>query len=296
MDAAQREYDRFGPWAVEISDDDPPPPLFIPYLTRTERPLLSIKIPTRLERRNARPGMDLYDYLVCLYAEDLVLMQRDGPTVATETCRYRDVQHLRVSRCLLRGSLFLALPGRAYELPYNTVSQDLMERMAGIIRERCMEGPGSPIAVEDVEPPTGALSFLFEGMLAAERRHPTGMHLLAAQGTVPVQARRGGAVRRLFARVADKRMLESMHLCDGRELKIVERDHAYAYRWQTVYGVVTSYLPLANLREAMLRDDGRNDAVELRLQTGGGDSVHVFAEANPLVPPYARFLTARPSG
>ena len=84
MDAAQREYDRFGPWAVAISDDDPPPPLFEPLIERRE-PMLAIKIPRSVERRNARPGMDLYDYLVCLYEHDLVILARaeDGVSVAT---------------------------------------------------------------------------------------------------------------------------------------------------------------------------------------------------------------------
>ncbi len=36
------EYDRFGPWIIEISALDPPPPLFQPYLTRQETPLLDI--------------------------------------------------------------------------------------------------------------------------------------------------------------------------------------------------------------------------------------------------------------
>ena len=137
---AQREYDRFGPWAIEVSEQDPAPPLFVPYLTRPERPLLSVKIPRHLERRNARPGMDLYDYLVSLYDDELVVLRRVGREVSTDSCRLRDVQHLRVTRCLLRGNIHLGLPGRPHDLPYNTVSDDLMLRLVDLIRRRYQQG------------------------------------------------------------------------------------------------------------------------------------------------------------
>ncbi|RKX93863.1 MAG: hypothetical protein DRP59_01775 [Spirochaetes bacterium] len=58
------EYDRFGPCIVEISEEDPFPPLFLPYLKGDESSLFSIKIPRREERRNLEPGMNLYDYVL----------------------------------------------------------------------------------------------------------------------------------------------------------------------------------------------------------------------------------------
>ena len=141
MDERQHEYDRFGPWAIEVTAEDPAPPLFRPYLTRSEPALLSIKIPRRIERRNARPGMDLYDYLVCLYGDDLTVLQRvgqqrSGHEVRAETLRYQDVQYMRVSQDLLRGNVRLGLPSGPFDLPYNTVSEHLMWRAVDLIRGR----------------------------------------------------------------------------------------------------------------------------------------------------------------
>ena len=42
MNQRDPEYDRFGPWVIEIGDEDPPPPLFVPHLTRSEAPLLGL--------------------------------------------------------------------------------------------------------------------------------------------------------------------------------------------------------------------------------------------------------------
>jgi hypothetical protein len=295
LDAQQHEYDRFGPWAIETSADDPPPPLFQPYLTRPEPPLLSIKIPRPVERRDARPGMDLYDYLVCLYDDDLVVLQRAGQDVRSETCRYGDVQHLRVTRDLLRGNIHLGLPGRPFDLPYNTVSNDLMVRLVDLIRQRYGRQPGQAPPGTESDVPQGELSFYFERLIATEREQHPGIRLLAAQPTVPVGSIGMTAARRFLFRIAGGNLLESMHLADGRELKIIGRSQAYAYRWQPIYGSETSYIPIANLRGVAWHDDPKHAATNLVLRTGGGASVHVFARDNPSIESYAAFLSALPN-
>lgn len=295
MDARQHEYDRFGPWAIETSAEDPPPPLFLPYLTRPEPALLSIKIPRPVERRDVRPGMDLYDYLICLYEDDMVVLQRAGHDVRSETCRYGDVQHFRVTRDLLRGNIHLGLPGRPFDLPYNTVSNDLMVRLVDLIRQRYGRQNGQAPLGTEPEAAQGELSFFFERLLAAEREQHPGIRLLAAQATVPVGSHGMTAARRFLFRIAGGSLLESLHLVDGRELKIIGRSQAYAYRWQVVYGSETSYIPIANLRGVAWQEDPKHAATNLTLRTGGGASVHVFARDNPSIEPYAAFLSALPN-
>jgi len=293
MDAQKREYDRFGPWAVEISEEDPLPPLFEPYLRRAAPALLSVKVPRHIERRAARPGMDLYDYLVSLYEDDMLILHRVGHDVTSETCRYRDVRHLCMERCLLRGVIRLGLPGRSIELVYNTVSDRLMQRLANLIRERyCRERP-CPSPEDEPSIVEGELSFYFERLLAAERTQPC-MRLLAAQGTVPIEPRSAGAIRRLAFGVARKRLLESLHLTDGRELKIVDRGKAYVYRWETCYSADTSFIPVSNVQGVTWQDDAVNGTTDLILLTGGPEIRHAFVQGNPSLDRYASFLSALP--
>lgn len=294
MDAAQREYDRFGPWAVQISEEDPPPPLFAEYLTRAERPLLAVKIPRHVERRNARPGMDLYDYLVALYEDDLVILQRDGHQVRADGCHYQDVQHVRVSRSLLRGNIHLGLPGRPYDLPYNTVSDDLMLRLVDVVRQRYAREPSALPSWPELQLDESVLSFYFERLLAAERRRGRGMRLLAAQGTVPVASREMSALRRLLFRVVDKRLLEGMHFCDGRELMTLTRGKAFAYRWEVEYGIETTWLPVRNISAVELRADPSNAAISLTLRTAAGDCSFAFADTNDTLAPYEAWLEGLP--
>jgi hypothetical protein len=294
MSQRDPEYDRFGPWVVEISDEDPIPPLFQPHLTRAQTPLLSIKIPRRISRREANPGMDLYDYVVSLYEDDLVVLQRVKHEVEARTIRYRDVHHLSIRNELLRGAVHLGIPGGHYDLPYNAVSGEIMGRLTEMIRERYLAEPASaPARPEAVE--TTELSFYFERLLREELERASGMVPVATQSDTRMGALEEGVLRRLIFGVMDKRLLESLHFSDGRELRVVDRGRTYAYRWHSVYGRRETWVPLANITGADW-DWGPDDAdaapVTVTISTAAGELPWTFTPNNPSLGHYRRFLTA----
>jgi hypothetical protein len=295
MDALQREYDHFGPWALELSDEDPAPQLFEPYLTGRGAPLLGLKIPRHVERRNVRPGVDLYDYVVALYADELLVLERARGGVTSTTCRIRDIRHLSVHRSLLRGNVHIGLPSGPIDVPYNTVSEKLMQRLATLIRARYVSSPPVPTAIPGTGTTTDGLSFYFQRFLEAEARARSPMRLLAVQATEPAAASARGRVRRLLFALADKRLLESAHACDGIELRVISRGRAYAFRWESVYGVETTWIPLENVRSVAWRPAETADATTLEIGTGGGDCAFVFSAANPTIDPYATYLASLPS-
>ncbi len=314
MDERQHEYDRFGPWAIEVTAEDPAPPLFRPHLTRSEPALLSIKIPRHIERRNARPGMDLYDYLVCLYEDGLTVLQRveqprSGTEVRIETVRYQDVKYLRVSQDLLRGNVHLGLPDRPFDLPYNTVSGDLMWRAVDLIRQRyaspeaqATASPGPQAAPDarrqaipgpDLQVGEDVLSFYFDRLLADERRHSPNGRLLAAQATVPVADGDVHPLRRLLFSIASKRLLESMHLTDGRELKIIDRGASVRL---PMAGGLRRQDHLPATRQPAWRCAGvrtrRTRPACSSWRTSGASIEQVFSRDNPSLERYAAFLSA----
>lgn len=163
------EYDRFGPWVVEISEVGPLPCLFLPYLTREETPLLSIKIPRKIDRQNARPGMNLYDYVVNLYREDLLILQRVADDVRTDTFFYCEIQCLWYEYVLLRGNLRLVMPERVFDLPFNTVSEAIMRRLVTLIRQRYTDETAQVAITQIPDFADDNLSYYFTKLLARER-------------------------------------------------------------------------------------------------------------------------------
>jgi len=284
------EYDRFGPWVVEIGDEDPPPPLFLPHLTRTERALLSVKIPRKVTRREAHPGMDLYDYVVSLYEQDMVILERVEHDVRSRTIAYRDVRLLQIQEELLRGSIHLGVPEEPYDLPFNSVSSKTMRRLVDLVRDRYGRTSRSA-AFTAPSPAIDELSFYFVRMLKAERQGGSEMQLLAAQPDRSLGSREAGLVRRILIGIVDKRLLESVHLSDGRELRVVDRGRPYAYRWQTVYGRRVTWIPIANITDIAWQDDAGHPAVAtLVVKTSGGHGLWVFARDNPGLADYRELL------
>ena len=286
------EYDRFGPWVIEISELDPPPPLFLPYLTREELPLLSIKIPRKIDRRNARPGMNMYDYMVTLYETDMVIFERDGDDVRSQTFFYRDVHLLRYGTTLLRGNLHLGMVGKVYDLPFNTVSSDVMQKLVDLIRQRYTTVVGHMALEEEPDFSDEGLSFFFSRLLAKEKKQNPQLRLLASQIETAVGSYETGFFRRHLFGVIKKLLLESLHLSDGRELKIISRDKTYRYKWQVIHGQDTSYIPIDNITGVTWEAEPKNTAVyHLTLQTAGGNVSFAFVRENPSLPSYARFLS-----
>ena len=290
------EYDRFGPWVLEISADDPPPPRFVPYLKRHEEPLVSIKVPRKIARRDATPGMDLYDYVVSLYEKDMVVLKRDSDHVRERTIAYGDVKYVATSEELLRGNLHLGIPDSPYDLPYNTVSGDLMRRVVGLVRERFRPAGGEKTASLPRVGELGELSFYFERLLRDEHAQDSGMRPLAAQADAALGDLETSSLRRAFLGVVDKRILESVHLSDGHDLWVIDRGQPYAYRWQTTYGRREVIVPLANISGVRWDDEPTegDTTSTLTVSTRAGDRSWVFTTDNESLAPYARWLDSLP--
>jgi hypothetical protein len=149
-----------------------------------------------------------------------------------------------------------------------------------------------PITGPDPQVGEDILSFFFDRLLADERRRSPDQRLLAAQATKAVADGDVHPVRRLLFSIASKRLLESMHLTDDHELKIIDRGAIYAYRWQAIYGVRTTFVPLANLRGVRWHEDEAHATTVLDLATSGGSIEQVFGRDNPTLERYAAFLSA----
>ena len=123
---------------------------------------------------------------------------------------------------LLRCTVHLGVPDAQYDLPYNTVSGELMRRLVGLIRERYLGEPAAPpLEVEPAD--TAELSFYFERLLRDEQESGSGMQPVAAQADTAMGTLEECALRGFLFGILDKRLLESLHLSDGRELRVVDR-------------------------------------------------------------------------
>ncbi len=279
------EYNRFGPWVVEISEEDPVPPLFLPYVKTEESPLFSMKIPRREERRNLRPGMNLYDYVISLYQTELQILARTDDTVQQKHALYSDILGLSNYENLLDGRLFFYLVDQTYEIPYNTVSSKLLQKFITLIRNKYISSSGKQppeYSGDFSDAQHGTVSYYFKNLLPLFLKEEAGLQLGAVQGEVQMGEKEPHLLKKLLYKASDKRLLESMHLTNGKEIVIISRGKLWGYRWQAQYGKEICYLPLEKTEGFECRNlESEKTVTACTIALPGSTHTFLFMNENP---------------
>ncbi len=296
MDAQRQEYDRFGPWAIEISAEDPPPPLFVPYLTRPSQRCSASSCRGRSSDGMRVPAWTCTTTSICLYDDDLVVHQRVGREVRSDTCRYQDVQ---APACDPASAVrqHPSRPARPHPATCRTARSRMTSCRASSTSSVSATADRTARSRWDRSPRSreGELSFLLRGTSGDEAAPPHRDVPPRRAGHDAGGSRGMPVARGLLFRIARKRLLESMHLTDGRELMIIDRGQPYAYRWQAVYGSDTCYIPIANLRGVVVaggcEECGRQPGAS---RPAGAPASMSSPRTTPSIKSYAAFLSSLP--
>ncbi|MGX8684491.1 MAG: hypothetical protein ACSW78_04350, partial [Lachnospiraceae bacterium] len=187
------EYNAFGPWAYEISEKYPLPPLFAPYFTADDKAVIKIKIPREIERRNAEPGMDLYDYVVALYEDRLLVLKREGGTVLEKQIPLKEFKGVRIYQNLLKGGYTIFSARGSISFPFNSVSLDLFQKLTNLALER-VKSQGRDVSSLPVTE-TAPESMLLTNMLHDVQMKMPDIHVGAVQKSADVH--RKGATQNM---------------------------------------------------------------------------------------------------
>ena len=213
------EYNAFGPWAYEISEKYPLPPLFAPYFTADDKAVIKIKIPREIERRNAEPGMDLYDYVVALYEDRLLVLKREGGTVLEKQIPLKEFKGVRIYQNLLKGGYTIFSARGSISFPFNSVSLDLFQKLTNLALER-VKSQGRDVSSLPVTE-TAPESMLLTNMLHDIQMKVPDLRVGAVQKSVDVH--RKGATRDIIERLLWKEMNpEALHTYTDQYLVVLE--------------------------------------------------------------------------
>lgn len=242
------EYDRFGPWIYEISEQDPLPPLFENYNNRKDKSLLTIKIPRAIDRANAHPKMNLYDYVLYMYEDDFIILKRKKNSVNSYTIKYCDIICIKDYKNLLQGILFIYIKNESFKLFYNTVSSSIIEKMINIILPRYTKLQRKNV-LDDELLVGDELDFYFKNIYKNEINSFENLKLIAFQSKLELININDKKINKLFYKISSKRLLESLHFCDGRELKIINRSINFLYFSKENYALEKCYIQLDKIIE-----------------------------------------------
>lgn len=138
------EYDAFGPWVYEIDEDHPLPKLFVPYVHPDPDRTIMVKVPRQIERQNANPDMDLYDYVIAVSKDYLTIYGRTegSQVVRVISAKYEDVVAVTIKNVLLSSEVTIMLiSGETIVVPFNRISFDVMQKVILAIRNQAEKQP-----------------------------------------------------------------------------------------------------------------------------------------------------------
>lgn len=246
-----KEYDAFGPWIYVINDEHTLPPLFEKYQQYVDEALMMFKIPRQIERRNANPNMHLYDSVVGIFKTNLLVLDRVENSVMERRIQLRNVQAIKKTTNLLSGELVLYTNSATVTIPYNTVSDDVMTRAAGLIRSlqhhKYVDLNLPPMAY-DIK----TIEFLYVHLINDLKKDDPNTELIAYQPSIELEGKRN-VFAKILNWIFNRRLLQcSAFVTNGHELIVIERSASVKSNKTPDYAYSYVYLPLEYIGKASI--------------------------------------------
>ena len=248
-----KEYDAFGPWIYEIDEEHDVPGIFRNYCNEDDKQLMLIKIPREIERREASPGMDLYDYLIGAYDTHIRILKRTGKKVNERTVYYDNIIAVKDIHALLNGEVILFTENEPFIILYNTVSEDIILKLINIINikiesyARNIQIGGIP--VEYIPGKADSLDILFFNLCNRLQKVNPGNYLAAYQPGMRIKRTRELKHK---LKINKLKLSKTAFIINDKELIVLEREITRRKDVINVYAYSYLYVPFQSISGAGL--------------------------------------------
>jgi uncharacterized protein len=276
-----QEYNSFGPWIYEVNDNYPMPPLFVPYYKVDKNYLMLVKIPRNIERRDAKPGMDLYDYVIGLYGDYIYILKRAEKLVKEFKVFYKEVECINNFIDLLFGCLTIKLRDNEIIIPYNAVSEDVIMRLIKTIRDRYTKMEYN-LAVNSFIEEDIKVDDLYVNLLNRITNTEQRVKIGAVQSSVLVTPSRHASLwQRVRGSLVGEKLLNTLHLLNDKELIVISRGKHFKKFYESVYSCTFLYIPIEKLNSIKFENYERyNNLQKLKLELTNNSFEFYYEESN----------------
>lgn len=254
------EFDAFGPWVLAVRTAQEVPPLFRQHPVDPASAAVVLKVPRRIDRRDADPTMHLYDHLLVVDDAGLTVLSRSPGAPGGFLARVLAADALlsiEESADLLDARLVVhAVGAPVLTVPFNGASRDTVDLLVAALRERWAPPAAVPTAAADhatrtAIPGTLADDLSLVALLREVEAQEPGMRVLAAHPRMTVRpgARGGasGALTRAMHALWPMHLQAAVVCSDGRELLVLHRRHWWVRGARPVHSIARTVLPLDRL-------------------------------------------------
>ena len=268
------EYDAFGPWIYIIKNRDSIPPLFRQYEKELAGNLLAFKVPRNIERRDANPGMNLYDAVVAVFSERILILERINrnktDTAKAGSIPMGEIDSIKHHTCLLCGVLTICTADKPVILHYNTVSDNIIRDAVNLIRSLIPQKPARKHILHQIPSIIHSLDFMEHGFVSiCDRilRETSDLRLIAYQPYLYYRIPRQFSLRILMRfGLTDTIKSAFMILISKRELVVVRRTYNCRFPSPEAYAYSETIIPVDSLKQLEVSETGGSQ-LQLILET-----------------------------
>lgn len=131
----KKEYNEFGPWITEISQEEDITHQFIHLKDEILAADLAIKLPVDKEWRDVKEGELLYNALITL-SKDIIAYDRiiDGVAYSCKIA-FHDIDYIQLKEGILSNVLKIGTPFENISLSYMPIPMDLAKKIIDLLVE-----------------------------------------------------------------------------------------------------------------------------------------------------------------
>ncbi len=260
-----------------------------------------LKFPRPIERRNANPSMDLYDYVISLGPNgfDILCRNQEGERGWSRThATVQDLIAVESGEALLAGTLrFHLASGKTVEIPYNSVSSEIIDSFTRAARAaRNATGPDRQPTRQAAKHLRLDRTALGESDLSVVNRFN---ELLRSEPSLTSEflrpranaKRQGGAFSRLLDMVSPRHLNAAIFARSGNELVIVHRlNSGLEKRLTPEHSLAFTAVQRDSVSLEVTRSSRWEDVRELRLAP---TSIVLYTHENDGTESYLRSIVAK---
>jgi len=276
------EYAAFGPWIIPIKKAEQLPPRFVDAVDMTIDYDYIFKVPRSVDRRDVRPGMDMYDAVVGLKDTTLSVYERNDTQITGYTVNIDEICSIVVHQNLLSGHLYLYSAHKMFTIPFNTVSLGEINVLVKLIRDRYTLGKKTFQMNHLPEESIHALDHYYKNEWRGLKSEEADLSLLAMQPITKLSYKSDHIVKKFLNRLSRSHIKSSLYMTNGRELILSKNGEDFARFRKADYSISKTYIPFNNIEKISTDTfDTLEEVNQLTFTVGENNFSFLFHESNP---------------
>ncbi|WP_022943160.1 hypothetical protein [Psychromonas hadalis] len=265
MDNIAHEYDKFGPWLLQVKSIQDIPHQYFEHQDTILAAKYCFKIPIKEDRRALHAGMLLYNKLIIIDEQRIVEFSVVNDQIITHELLFKDVQYLIHQGDLLNCEICLISQKNSLNFQYNLVSMDIAGDVMHLLRESINVVEQSSARPDILSQKHSELQ-IFSYFCITEKENQS-LQILNYQAGLALGLL---ASNQLFQSLTKYQLLDSMFMTNGVELIIANRGKYVVQENETNYKFGHTFIPLKHITNISQQHDEMFKTIkQINIELGG---------------------------